>query len=278
MKKSYKTKGNKLKLKLMGLLLILTLSLGRYAWKHYVTRRNNEPKIKAVAKMKKVDSSKSDDTTTSSSENKPASNQGVTTLNPDELPKFDGSTPFVTVNSNVPAFTDEEKRSKDSFEHYSELDHLGRVGVSFANLSRDTMPKAGEKRGSIANVRPSGWGTYRFKFVDGGYLYNRSHMIGWQLSAENDNELNLATGTRFFNVDGMLPFENMVADYIKETGNHVLYRVTPIFVGDELVMRGLQMEGFSVEDYGNGISYNVYVYNAQPGVFIDYLTGIGVSE
>lgn len=156
---------------------------------------------------------------------------------------------------------------------YSSCLHQGRVGVSYANLGRETMPAKGEKRGKIGQVKPSGWHTFKFDFVDGKYLYNRSHMIGWQLSGENANDKNLATGTRFFNVNGMLPFENLVADYIKNTGNHVLYRVTPVFVGDELVMRGLQMEGYSVEDDGAGVSFNVYVYNAQPGVTIDYATG-----
>ena len=203
----------------------------------------------------------------------------VTSVDLNQIPDFDGETTFVAINNNVPTFSDEDKAKarSGSFEYYSELDSLGRVGVAYANLGKETMPQKGEKRGAIGRVKPSGWQSLKFESVDGKYLYNRSHLIGWQLSAENDNEKNLATGTRFFNVDGMLPFENLVADYIKNTGNHVLYRVTPIFEGDELVMRGLQMEAHSVEDNGAGVSYNVYVYNAQPGIYIDYLTGMATS-
>lgn len=194
------------------------------------------------------------------------------------LPEFDGQTTYVPINDNVPTFSEEEKQSVDTFEYYSELDYLGRVGVSFALLGKETMPSKGEKRGAISHVKPTGWMTHRSSLVDGGYLYNRAHMIGWQLSAENDNPKNLATGTRFFNVNGMLPFENLVADYIHRTGGHVLYRVTPVFVDEELVMRGLQMEAYSIEDSGASVSFNVYVYNAQPGFFIDYLTGVAVTE
>lgn len=203
----------------------------------------------------------------------------ISSVDLNQIPGFDGETTFVAINNNVPTFTDEDKAKarSGSFENYSDLDSLGRVGIAYANLGKETMPKKGEKRGPIGHVKPSGWQTLKFDSVDGKFLYNRSHLIGWQLSAENDNEKNLATGTRFFNVDGMLPFENLVADYIKNTGNHVLYRVTPIFVGDELVMRGLQMEAYSVEDDGAGVSYNVYVYNAQPGIYIDYLTGMATS-
>ena len=200
----------------------------------------------------------------------------VNSVDLNQIPDFDGETTFVAINNYAPTFSDEDKAKarSGSFEYYSELDSLGRVGVAYANLGKETMPQKGEKRGAIGRVKPSGWQSLKFESVDGKYLYNRSHLIGWQLSAENDNEKNLATGTRFFNVDGMLPFENLVADYIKNTGNHVLYRVTPIFEGDELVMRGLQMEAYSVEDDGAGVSYNVFVYNAQPGIYIDYLTGM----
>ena len=130
-----------------------------------------------------------------------------------------------------------------------------------------------EERGSISQVKPSGWQTAEYEIVDGGYLYNRCHLIGYQLTAENANEQNLITGTRYMNVDGMLPFENMAADYIKETENHVLYRVTPLFIGDELVARGVLMEGWSMEDGGDGVCFNVFVYNIQPGIAIDYATG-----
>jgi len=208
-----------------------------------------------------------------------AENHSVNSVDLNQIPDFDGETTFVAINNNVPTFTEEDKAKarSGSFEYYSELDSLGRVGIAHANLGKETMPQKGEKRGPIGHVKPSGWQSLKFDNVDGKYLYNRSHLIGWQLSAENDNEKNLATGTRFFNVDGMLPFENLVADYIKNTGNHVLYRVTPIFEGDELVMRGLQMEAYSVEDDGAGVSYNVFVYNAQPGIYIDYLTGMATS-
>lgn len=158
------------------------------------------------------------------------------------------------------------------FETYSSLDALGRCGVAFANVCTDTMPT--EPRGEIGSVKPTGWHTVRYDdLIDGMYLYNRCHLIGYQLTGENANERNLITGTRFLNMEGMLPFENMVADYVQETGNHVLYRVTPDFQGNELVARGVQMEGYSIEDNGAGICFNVYAYNIQPGIEIDYLTG-----
>ena len=171
---------------------------------------------------------------------------------------------------NVPGFTKEELTSK-SYETYSPLDRLGRCGVAQACVGTDLMPT--EERGSIGSVKPTGWQTVKYDCVDGKYLYNRCHLIGYQLSGENANKENLITGTRYMNVDGMLPFENMVADYVKETGNHVLYRVTPIYDGDNLVAGGVQMEALSVEDGGEGICFNVYVYNCQPGVSIDYATG-----
>lgn len=185
------------------------------------------------------------------------------------IPAFSGS-PYVAINDNVPSF-DESELTTTSFETYSSLDSLGRCGVAYANIGTDLMPT--EERGSIGQVKPSGWHTVKYDCVDGKYLYNRCHLIGYQLTAENANTKNLITGTRYLNVDGMLPFENMVADYIKETGNHVLYRVTPIFEGDNLVASGVQMEAMSVEDNGDGILFNVYCYNAQPGVGIDYATG-----
>lgn len=192
----------------------------------------------------------------------------------EDLPPFSGQ-PYVVLNDNRPDFP-EEDRVPVSFESYSPLDALGRCGPAYASVSPDTMP-AGE-RGGIGQVKPSGWQTVKYDFVDGTYLYNRCHLIGYQLTAENANDRNLITGTRYLNVDGMLPFENLVADYIKETGNHVLYRVTPIFDGMELVARGVQMEALSVEDGGEGVCFNVYVYNNQPGVSIDYSTGASVPE
>lgn len=241
----------------------------------------NEPGIKRKATKKTADKKVKEAEIVNPSERKEMSqaDNSVTSVDLNQIPEFDGETTFVAINNNVPTFSEEDKTKakSGSFEYYSELDSLGRVGIAHANLGKETMPPKGEKRGAIGHVKPSGWQSLKFDNVDGKYLYNRSHLIGWQLSAENDNEKNLATGTRFFNVDGMLPFENLVADYIKNTGNHVLYRVTPIFVGNELVMRGLQMEAHSVEDDGAGVSYNVYVYNAQPGIYIDYLTGIATS-
>ena len=182
---------------------------------------------------------------------------------------YDGK-PYVVINDSDPDFTDADMTTT-SFERYGELDGLGRCTTAFANIGKDLMPA--EKRGPIGEVKPTGWRTAKYDNVDGKYLYNRCHLIGYQLTGENANEKNLITGTRYLNVDGMLPFENMVADYIKETGNHVLYRVTPVFSGDNLVASGVQMEAKSVEDNGDGILFNVYCFNAQPGIAIDYATG-----
>lgn len=187
----------------------------------------------------------------------------------EKVSKFDDE-PYVTLENNQPDFSKTEITDK-SFEKYSKLDSLGRCGEALACVGKDIMPT--EKRGSIGMVKPTGWHTVKYDFVDGKYLYNRCHLIGYQLTGENANERNLITGTRYMNVDGMLPFEYMVADYVKETNNHVMYRVTPIYKGDNLVASGVQMEGYSVEDRGKGISFNVYCYNAQPGVKIDYKTG-----
>lgn len=185
------------------------------------------------------------------------------------IPAFSGD-PYVALNDNVPEFTDADLTTT-SFETYSNLDSLGRCGVAYASIGTDLMPT--EERGSIGQVKPTGWHTVKYDIVDGKYLYNRCHLIGYQLTAENANTKNLITGTRYLNVEGMLPFENMVADYIKETGNHVLYRVTPIFEGDNLIASGVHMEAESIEDKGDGILFNVYCYNVQPGVSIDYASG-----
>lgn len=190
------------------------------------------------------------------------------------ISKFSGS-PYVAVNDNNPYFTESDYTTK-SFENYAPLDSLGRCGVAYANVGIDTMPT--EKRGSIGSVKPSGWHSIRYENVEGLYLYNRCHLIGYQLSAENVNTSNLITGTRYLNIHGMLPFESMVADYIKETKNHVLYRVTPIFEGNNLLASGVLMEGYSVEDNGDGICYNVYCYNVQPGIKINYATGDSEAE
>ena len=185
------------------------------------------------------------------------------------IPAFSGDA-YVVINENKPEFSKAD-HTTSSYETYTELDRLNRCGAAMACIGKDIMPT--EERGSIGQVKPSGWHTVKYDFVDGKYLYNRCHLIGYQLTGENANEKNLITGTRYLNVEGMLPFENMVADYVKETGNHVLYRVTPIFDGDNLVARGVQMEAWSVEDDGDGICFNVYCYNNQPGVEIDYVTG-----
>lgn len=190
-------------------------------------------------------------------------------FNAADVPAYSGE-PYTAVNNNEPYFTSDDLTT-EAFENYSELDALGRCGVAYANVCLETMPT--EKRGSISEVKPTGWYSVKYDNVDGKSLYNRCHLIGYQLTAENANQQNLITGTRYLNVDGMLPFENMVADYVKETDNHVLYRVTPIFTGDNLVADGVLMEGYSVEDEGDGICFCVYAYNVQPGITIDYATG-----
>lgn len=189
---------------------------------------------------------------------------------PEDVPAYSGS-PYVEVNGDVPYFTEQEKTT-DVFETYSELDTLGRCGTAYANICRELMPE--EERGKIGMVKPSGWHTVKYNgLVDGNYLYNRCHLIGFQLAGENANEENLITGTRYLNVEGMLPFENEIADYVRRTDNHVLYRVTPVYEGRNLVADGVLLEAYSVEDSGKGISFNVYCYNVQPGVRIDYATG-----
>lgn len=193
-----------------------------------------------------------------------------------EIPVYAGQ-PYTVIKDNVPDFTEEEKSCTDAFEYYGDLDTLGRCTVTFANVCPQTQPT--EKRGTIGQVRPSGWHTVKYNdLIDGNYLYNRCHLIGYQLTGENANVSNLITGTRYLNVEGMLSFEDMVDDYVDETGNHVLYRVTPIFKGDELVARGVRMEAWSVEDAGTGICFDVFCYNVQPGIVIDYATGDSQRE
>ena len=186
-----------------------------------------------------------------------------------QIPEFAGKA-YVTINDNNPYFSDDEITNQ-SFETYSPLDELGRCGAAFACIGQDLMPT--EDRGSIGQIKPSGWHLVKYDCVDGRYLYNRCHLIGYQLTAEDANERNLITGTRYLNIEGMLPFENQVADYVQQTGNHVLYRATPIFEGDNLLASGVLMEGYSVEDSGAGICFCVYAFNVQPGVQIDYATG-----
>lgn len=199
----------------------------------------------------------------------------ITSFDLSSIPEYE-SNPYVYINNNKPNFI-ESDYTQESFENYSQLDSLGRCGVAYANISKEIMPTEDEERESISNITPTGWKNVKYEnIVDGGYLYNRAHLIGWQLAGENANELNLITGTRYMNVEGMLPFENMVDDYLEEPANqnnHVLYRVTPIFEDSNLVASGVQMEAYSVEDNGEGVCFNVYVYNVQPGIEIDYKTG-----
>ena len=190
------------------------------------------------------------------------------------IPEYTSS-PYVELNNNIPYFS-EEDFTTEPFEKCSEWDELGRSGIAYANVCKETMPKEGEERGEIGNIKDlSGWVQKRYdNLIKDKYLYNRCHLIGWQLSGENDNKKNLITGTRYLNTEGMLYFENLVADYIKvNENNHVLYRVTPIFEGDNKLASGVQMEAWSVEDNGKGIHFNVYCYNVQPGIVIDYATG-----
>ena len=204
--------------------------------------------------------------------NKPASTKApnnVENTGINDIPAYDTS-PYVIINGNIPFFTSEEITA-EAFEYYSEQDELGRCGMVWACIGQEIMPT--EERGSIGHVRPAGWHTVKYDVVDGLYLYNRCHLIGYQLAGENDNINNLITGTRYLNVVGMLPFENQVANYVENTGNHVMYRVTPIYEGNNLLANGVLMEAYSVEDEGEGLCYNVFVYNVQPGIIIDYATG-----
>ena len=187
----------------------------------------------------------------------------------EEIPAYSGEA-SVAVNGGIPFFTEEEI-TEEAFEFYSRLDGLGRCGTAFANVCEEIMPTG--ERESIGSIRPTGWHKAEYEILPEKYLYNRCHLIGYQLAGENANEKNLITGTRYMNVEGMLPWENMVAEYVEETGNHVLYRVIPDFRGENLVASGVWMEGLSVEDGGEGVCFNVYCYNVQPGIFIDYATG-----
>ena len=219
--------------------------------------------------------SSSPDTVSGTTEQTPISSVFQATLPEDnpqpqwEIPQY-ACAPYTEIHNNIPFFTDDEIADQ-SFETYSPLDALGRCGAAFACVGQDLMPT--EERGSIGQVKPSGWHLVKYDCVDGQYLYNRCHLIGYQLTAENANERNLITGTRYMNIEGMLPFENQVTDYVKQTSNHVLYRATPIFEGDNLLASGVLMEGYSVEDSGAGICFCVYAFNVQPGVQINYATG-----
>lgn len=200
----------------------------------------------------------------------------ATPVDADGLPAFSGQ-PYVTVNNNTPNFSSSELTTV-GYEKYGNFDSLGRCTAAVASCGKEIMPKQDEKRGSISDIKPTGWIQAKYDNISGKYLYNRCHLIGWQLSAENANRQNLITGTKYMNVSGMLPFENMVADYIKETGNHVAYRITPIFEGNNLLASGVQMEAYSVEDNGKGICFNVYCFNVQPDITINYTDGSSSLE
>lgn len=206
-------------------------------------------------------------------ENRPVTDDGV--LSYRDVPAFEGN-PYVYVNDGEPTFTDEQRAAEPGHEHYGELDELGRCTTAFAVVGPETQPT--EKRGSIGEIRPSGWQMAKYDFVEGKYLFNRCHLLGYQLTGENANPQNLITGTRYLNIQGMLPFENAVADYVDTTGNHVLMAVMPVFEGSELVARGVHMMAESVEDGGEGVAFNVFCYNVQPGVVIDYGTGESMLE
>lgn len=222
-----------------------------------------------------TDTESNDYLATTTSKNGYRDNSIVNSYTLEDIPEYQGE-PYIIINNNIPFFTKDDYTIA-VFEEYSELDLLGRCGIAYANICKEIMPAANEEREEISSIKPSGWKQKAYKgLVDGDYLYNRCHLIGWQLAGENANKLNLITGTRYMNVEGMLPFEDMVDDYfeVKENeDNHVLYRVTPIFEGNNLVASGVLMEAYSVEDSGDGVCFNVYVYNVQPGIVINYATG-----
>ena len=259
-----KIKFSKLITLFLGVLLLFNTYIGCST---AATTDNNNSSVSNEENSSKDNNEKTSNTA-ENNDNKTTDNSASSTTLAN-IPAYSGNS-YVEINGNVPSFSDSDL-STTSFERYSDLDSLGRCGVAFANIGKDLMPT--EKRGTIGQVKPSGWHTIKYDNVDGKYLYNRCHLIGYQLTAENANEKNLITGTRYLNVTGMLPFENMVADYVKESNNHVLYRVTPIFEGNNLVAKGVQMEAMSVEDKGESISFNVFVYNVQPEITIDYATG-----
>lgn len=206
------------------------------------------------------------------------SSSNIISADLENIPDYSGN-PYIEINNNIPFFN-ESDYTTTAFEQYSELDNLGRCGVAYANICKEIMPANDEERESLYSITPSGWQQATYEgIVEGNYLYNRCHLIAHNLAGENANQKNLITGTRYMNVQGMLPFENNISDYMDENkNNHVLYRVTPIFEGNNLVANGVQMEAYSVEDNGKGICFNVYVYNVQPGIIIDYATGKSVLE
>ena len=255
------------KLKSIFIVFMCLVAFSACGHKHSNTPNNNQTKSISdeSTETTKVSSAQISEQTN----NDVSVEQSQTTFDLKDIPQYSGDI-YTTINNNIPYFTGNDY-STESFEHYSDLDSLGRCGVAYANIGIDIMPTA--ERGPIGQIKPSGWKTVKYDIVDGKYLYNRCHLIGYQLSGENANEKNLITGTRYLNVQGMLPFENKVANYVKETNNHVLYRVTPIYDGNNLLASGVLMEAKSVEDNGRGICFNAYVYNVQPGIAIDYTDG-----
>lgn len=258
--------------RLLSLLLLIIFLFSGCTADTSVYESNNVLEIESV-ESQTATSEKGNNKDTSQVEKE---NTGIPkeTFDLSSLPRYSGQA-YTVVNGNIPYFTEDE-HTTTSFETYEPLDSLGRCGIAFSCVGVDIMPT--EERGSIGSVKPTGWQTIRYENIDGKYLYNRCHLLGYQLTGENANVRNLITGTRYLNIEGMLPFENMIADYIKETHNHVLLRVTPIFEQDNLLASGVLMEGLSMEDNGSGICFNVYCYNVQPGIAIDYSDGSNYSE
>ena len=209
-----------------------------------------------------------DETVNPAPENPASESSAEIEVQVSSVPEYSGKS-YIFLEENKPNFTKSDM-TEEAFETYSELDSLGRCGAAFSCIGQELMPD--EERGNIGHIKPSGWHTVKYDTVEGKYLYNRCHLIGYQLTAENSNKRNLITGTRYMN-QNMIPFENKTADYINETGNHVLYRVTPVFEGDNLLAEGVRMEAYSVEDDGEGVCFHVFVYNVQPGITLDYATG-----
>lgn len=233
------------------------------------TQQISDYRETTIAQYSQADQNNYSSTSQTQNESNIQNNDAYVQINISNIPNYAGAS-YTVLNNNIPNFADSEMSTK-SYEYYSALDSLGRCGVVYACIGKDIMPT--EERGTIGAVKPSGWHTVKYDCVDGKYLYNRCHLIGYQLTGENANVNNLITGTRYMNTVGMLPFENKVADYITSTGNHVLYRVTPIYSGNNLLANGVHMEAKSVEDNGAGILFNIYVYNVQPGIVINYATG-----
>ncbi len=275
---------------LLSLLLALSLALsgcaGAYASKDTVSSQGQNTQVEEPSGDDSQDAggSTSPDPSASSESGEAVDLQQVQggALSAADLlaavPEYSGQA-SVEVNGNVPGFTADEiavAQARGSYDQFSELDSLGRCGVAEANVGRDIMPT--EKRGRISSVKPTGWHSVKYDGIDGGSLYNRCHLVAHQLTGQNANWKNLITGTRYLNIEGMLPYEEETGDYVRATGNHVLYRVTPVFQGGELVARGVHMEAYSIEDDGAGVSFNVYCYNVQPGIGIDYATGDSWKE